>query len=206
MSHAIRSLALAAALAALAPMASQAAALSSLSFSLTNNGSFSSGDPITELKPGATISGAIVFILNGDIGLTFSGSGPITITIDPTLYNLNALTLSRFSGEEVEVSVNGVAAPKLGATPNFLWKQEPLVRSCPAGTTCEDELLTEGSDPWITEIVFRRDPADLVGFNGLVFTQIGSTGGGTVPEPAGYGLAAMALLAAGAATRRRNAR
>lgn len=206
MSHAIRSLALAAALAALAPMASQAAALSSLSFSLSNNGSVQNGDPVTSLATGVAISGAEVFIdKSGDIGLTFSGADPIKISIDSTLFHLNALSLARFSGFELEVTVNGDAGQKLPAT-GGKWVTSPLLRICPVGTTCKEELLTEGNDPWITEITFNQTTGDFSGFNGLRFTQIGSTGGGTVPEPAGYGLAAMALLAAGAATRRRNAR
>ncbi len=207
MSHAIRSLALAAALAALAPMASHAAALNSLSFSLANNGSVKDGDPITSLATGVAISGAEVFIdsKTNDIGLTFSGLDPIKITIDSTLYHLNALSMSRFSGFELEVTVNGDAGQKLPAT-GGKWVTSPLLRICPVGTVCKEELLTEGGDPWITEITFAQGPTDFASFNSLRFTQIGTPGGGTVPEPAGYGLAAMALLAAGAATRRRNAR
>lgn len=205
MSHAIRSLALAAALAALAPMASQAAALTSLSFSLANNGSVKNGDLVTSLATGVLVSGAEVFIdKQGDIGMTFSGTDPIKITIDTSLYNLNALSMARFSGFEVEVTVNGDAGQKLSPTGGN-WVTSPLLRNCPAGSTCKEELLTEGSDPWITEITFTQASNDFSGFNSLRFTQIGGNGG-TVPEPAGYGLAAMALLAAGAATRRRNAR
>ncbi|MDT7837241.1 hypothetical protein [Aquabacterium sp. OR-4] len=204
MSHAIRSLALAAAVAVLAPMSAQAAALTSLNVNLANNGSVKDGDEITSLAPGVTVSGAEVFIDNGDIGLTFSGSGPIVIKIDSSQYNLNALTFSRFSEFDLNASVNGIDSPELSGTSNGAWVVAPLLRNCdPGNNQCNPVQLTDGNDPWITEVTFSTTAIDFAGFNNLSFTQIGSN---SVPEPAGYGLAAMALLAAGAASRRRSAR
>lgn len=214
MSNALRTLALAAAMACVAPMAAHAAAVRTtldMSFLPTSQGGTWTEGPITAFTNGVTISNAsLISLSSGELALANVGSSPITITIDSTLFHLNALSLDYFAEFSVGVSVNKSPSSSLTRT-GSLWRSTKLQRDCGTQSGCNADVLIDDATNWITSIEFKPDASngDLVGLNGLNFTQIDTSGGnngGTVPEPAGYGLAALALLAAGAASRRRNAR
>lgn len=217
MSNALRTLAVAAVMAGLAPMAAQAAVVRTsldMSFLPPPAGTWTAG-PISAFGNGVTISNAALFSLSsGRLALANSGTDPITISIDKDLFHLNALSLEYFSEFAVDISINGSSGQSLTRT-GGQWVSSSLQRICPSTEPkCNAKLLLDGTDNWITSIEFTPDTSngqDFVGLNGLNFTQIDTTGGnngggGTVPEPAGYGLTALALLAAGVASRRRNAR
>lgn len=214
MSHALRTLAVAAVMAGLAPMAAQAAAVSTSLDMSFEAGKWTPGT-ISDFVTGVHIANAKLSLLSsGRLALTNAGVDPITITIDKDLFHLNALSLDYFSGFSVGISINQSAGQALTSSKGQ-WKPAKLQRICQGNVpTCNPDVLIEGTDNWITSIEFAPDLSnpsgiDIIGLNGLNFTQIDATGGnngGTVPEPAGYGLAALALLAAGAASRRRSAR
>lgn len=207
MSNAIRSIALAAALVGLAPMAANAAPLvfkQVSTFSLVNDSTHTNGDAISKLSDGITISGAELYVGTGadEIALTFlNDTDPIKILIDSSKVHINALTLTRFSDKNVDVAVDGDSAQSLGGT-GGAWVPAALKRFCSPTAPCADEqLLTDTVDTWISELTFTQSSGDFVGLNNLAFMVASS--GGVAPEPASYGLAAVALIAAGAASRRR---
>lgn len=214
MSNALRTLAVAAAIAGLAPVAAQAAAVSTSLDMSFEAGKWTPGT-ISDFVTGVHIANASLSLLpSGKLALANIGTDPITITIDKDLFHLNALSLDYFAGFSVGISINNATGQSLTGS-GGQWKSSKLQRICQGNSqNCNPDLLVEGTDNWITSIEFTPDLSnpsgiDVIGLNGLNFTQIDATGGnngGTVPEPAGYGLAALALLAAGAASRRRSAR
>lgn len=235
MSNALRTLAVAAAMAGLAPIAAQAAVLATctpatcLSMVFTSD-KFKAG-PITEFQPGVSISNAQLFATSAtELALVnlVDTVATTTRTLTPTAlvvsnapiaisftnqnqFQLNALTLDYTSVFDIVVTVkttrNTTITTALPGGGGSGWvNDQPLTR-------LDGSALISDANDWITSISFQPDTAngsstDFIGLNGLDFTQIavGNNGGGTVPEPTGYGLAALALMAAGVASRRRSAR
>lgn len=219
MSHAIRSLAIAAAVAALAPMAAQASLLSptvssfNLQYSsgkITSNGTEYAQGVITTLGNGIGITGASVFLfednsVNPTIQLpvlTFSaGSTDITLDFSKSGLKINAITMFVISQGDLTTDLGQT----FGANPQLPAAKWELQGACAGTLPCEDSrILTSTVDGFLDHITFSRaNVGDAYLLNGLAFIDYSNPTSNNVPEPAGYGLAALALLAAGAASRRR---
>jgi hypothetical protein len=229
MSNALRTLAVAAVMAGTFPMVAQASVTapctvsSCLDMSFAPGGKFTAGPLDQSLLPaGVTIANAQLFGGNpADLPLVnlvdvngvpaVSGKAIVITFTTPGQYKLNALTLDYTAQFDINVIVHTTLNPtgveaNLPTNPNGGWTDDWVLQR-----TNGDALVSEAND-WITSIEFIPDTAngnsvDFIGLNGLNFTQVVIGGnGGTVPEPASYGLAALALLAAGAASRRRASR
>lgn len=172
-----------------------------------NFNSLTNGEAVTNQfqANGLTFSGTVA-VTDPAGGIVLYGSDPLSPAISILLSssagsfgsiklrydNSSGLTI-RFFGEDPGQEAEGKLERGAG-----IWTG-PL----PAQSTAGVDIVDVGWD--ITKIVLS--PSDvgglIVGIDDL--TLVSRSNGGTVPEPAGYALAGLALLAAGGATRRRRA-
>lgn len=228
MFHAFRTLALGAAVACLLPLSAQAAlqytATGSFSLSFkpvpvvgggTQAGAtdgvttYLNNDAINALTSGVTASGAAVYAdkTAQDAGLTYFGSNTeLKLSFDTQKIRVNRLELVFFGDSsfpiffDIDIDGDGKTdrSGQLVPLAGGAWSPPTAL------TQNGSELLSDDPNVSIHSLTFRD--GGFIGFNELTFFRANTNGGGTVPEPAGYGLAALALLAAGAASRRRSGR
>ncbi len=184
------------ALATLAPVAAMAAPItfdngSSLDPALPTDGS----SPVSYL--GLSFYDAFFDSDGTSVGFVTTNSTTLPLRIvvnDPNALNANSLKLSFKNSNNLIVDVTGIS----GKTGQFSFG------ATPGSGGWADQLVFEDFGELIKEVAFSSTTSgrNTVSLDNLDFYFVG---GGTVPEPAGYALAGLALLAAGGATRRRRA-
>lgn len=184
------------ALASLAPVAAMAAPItfdngSTLDPKLPTDGT----SPVSYL--GLTFYDAFFDSDGTSVGFvsTNSTTAPLKIVVDvPGALNANSLKLSFKNSNNLIIDVTGVG----GKTDRF------TLGATPGSGGWAEEVVFEDFGELIKQVAFSSttNGRNTVSLDNLDFYLVGDNGG-TVPEPAGYALAGLALLAAGGATRRR---